>query len=286
MKIIIILLLLSLNSFAHILDLNQYPEDRPYTSADIGMRPYRALSLYNTGTFVLTFDDGPHPKFTSLVLDTLKRHNIKAIFFVLTNNINAENFYLIKRMLDEGHLVGSHGPSHDRSRDLSKAEFKRQTTKSFLELAKWYKLAGHEFTKHYYRFPYGDYGTRKDYHHINAIKEVSQELMGENCINLAFWDVDSSDWVPGMTPKEVAQNLIAHYEGGTYIDFKLQGSTYVKVPYILKNPPLGGVILQHDVREPTLQGLEIFLQYAEQKGLRLPRIDEVEEFAITKNCKL
>jgi peptidoglycan/xylan/chitin deacetylase (PgdA/CDA1 family) len=283
---ILILLLLTTSAFANIFDFDQYPEDRDYTSADRGMKPYRALSLYKSGTFVLTFDDGPHPLRTPIVLDTLKAHNVKATFFVLTNNINDANFYLIKRMLDEGHIVASHGPTHDRSGALSREEWKRQTKQSFIDLAKWYKLAGHEFTKFYYRFPYGDYGTRSDYHHINVLKEISQELMGDNCIHMAFWDVDSSDWVPGMTPAEVAQNLIANYEGGTYIDFKKEGNTYVKVPVQLKNPPGGGVILQHDIQDPSVKGIDLFLQYAEARGLHIPRMDEVEEFKITKNCKL
>ena len=286
MKYFLTALLFSFPVLASVLELEQYPEDRTYTSSDRGMRPYRALSVYKTGTFTLTFDDGPHATRTPRVLDILKKFDTKATFFVLTDHINETNFHLIKRMLDEGHLVASHGPTHDRSGDLSKEEWKRQTKKSFLDLAKWYKKAGHEFTRHFYRFPYGDYGTRSDYHHINALKEVSQELMGENCIHMAFWDVDTSDWVPGMTPQEVAQNIIAFNEGGTYIDFRKQGSRYVKHPVELKNPTAGGVILQHDVQEPSVQGLEIFLKYAQERNLRLPRIDEVEEFLVTKNCKL
>lgn len=286
MKIIILTLLFALNSFASLNQLEQYPEDRDYTSTDRGMMPYRALSLYKTGVFTLTFDDGPHATRTPRVLDILKKYDVKATFFVLTSHINAANFPLIKRMLDEGHIVASHGPNHDRSADLNKEEWKKQTKQSFLDLATWYRLAGHEFTKHYYRFPYGDYGTRSDYHHINALKEVSQELMGNNCIHMAFWDVDTADWVPGMTPKEVAQNIIAHNEGGTFIDFKKKGNTYVKVPVQLKNPPAGGVVLQHDVQEPSVQGLELFIQYAQARGVQLVRIDEVEEFKITKTCAL
>ena len=286
MKKYLILFLFSLSAFASLDQWEQYPEDRPYTSADRGLRPYRALSLYKTGSFVLTFDDGPHPTRTPIVLDTLKKFGVKATFFVLTDHINNDNFYLIKRMLDEGHLVGSHGLNHDRAGDLTKEEWKRQTKKSFMDLANWYKAAGHDFTKFYYRFPYGDYGTRSDYHTINALKEVSQDLFKDNCIHMAFWDVDSSDWVPGMTPQEVAQNLIAFNEGGTYIDFKKQGNTYIKVPVELKNPTAGGVILQHDIQEPSVKGIELFLNYAMEKNLRIPRMDEVEEFLITKNCKL
>lgn len=286
MKYIAFLLFFALQAQASLLQEFQYPEDREYSSADRGMMPYRALSLYKSGTFTLTFDDGPHPTRTAQILDILKRHDVKATFFVLTSHINEGNFYLVKRMLDEGHIVASHGPTHDRSSDLKKEEWKKQTKQSFVDLAKWYKLAGHEFNKFYYRFPYGDYGTRKDYHHINALKEVSQELLGDNCIHMAFWDVDTSDWVPGMTGADVAQNIIAHNEGGTYIGFKKVNGVYVKNPVQLKNPPAGGVVLQHDVQEPSIKGLDLFLTYAKERGLNLPRIDEVEEFQITKNCKL
>jgi peptidoglycan/xylan/chitin deacetylase (PgdA/CDA1 family) len=286
MKYIFFICLIILNAQAEIYELDQYPEDRNYTSSDRGLRPYRSLSLYKTGTFTLTFDDGPHPIRTPKILDILKVRNIKATFFVLTSKVNNETFPIIKRMLDEGHLVASHGPSHDRSGDLTLEEWKRQTKQSFIDLSKWYKLAGHEFNKFYYRFPFGDYGTRNDYHHINALREVSQELMGDNCIHMAFWDVDTSDWVPGMTGKEISQNIISHNEGGTYIDFKKVGSTYVKNPIQLKNPTAGGVILQHDIQEASVMGLDLFLEYADSRALRLPRIDEVEEFRITKNCTL
>lgn len=280
------LLLLSLPLGANTLEGFQYPENREYTRADRGMMPYRALSLYKTGTFTLTFDDGPHPTKTPKILDVLRKHNVKAIFFVLTSQINNATFPLIKRMLDEGHLVGSHGFTHDRPSEEGQELWNAKVKQSFVDLAAWYKLAGHSFTKHYYRFPYGNYGTRTDYHHINALKEISFELMGDNCINMAFWDVDTADWVPGMTGAEIANNIIVHNEGGIFIDFKKVGNTYVKNPILLNNPPAGGVVLQHDVHEASIEGTDLFIQYAKSRGLFLPRIDEVEEFRISKNCRL
>lgn len=277
--------LISLSAFAF--EFDQYPEDRIYTEADRGLRPYNTHSIYKTGKFILTFDDGPHVVGTPKVLDTLKKYNVKAAFFVLTSNINKDTLPIIKRMLDEGHILGSHGVTHENSNTLDEKVFKKNVTKSFMDLARAYKFAGHPMTQFFYRFPYGAYGTRQDYHHINALRDLSQELLGDNCINMAFWDIDSADWVPGMTSKEVSSNIAAHLNGGTYIDFKQQGSTYIKVPYELKDPPGGGVVLQHDVQASTYNGgVELFLKTAQEKGIQILRLDEVEEFRVTKACQL
>lgn len=286
LKLLCLICLIPFSAHSYFDEWFQYPEEREYTSADRGMKPYRALSIYKTGTFTLTFDDGPHPTRTAKMLDVLKKHDVKAIFFVITSKIDETTFPLIKRMLDEGHLVGSHGFTHDRSSDMEREAWKAKVKQSFIDLAFWYKRAGHKFTKHYYRFPFGDYGPRADYHHINVLKEISIELMGQNCIHMAFWDVDTADWVPEMTSREIANNIIAHNEGGTFIDFKKVGNTYVKNPIQLHNPPAGGVILQHDVVEASIEGTDLFIQYAKAQGLLLSRIDEVEEFRITKNCHL
>jgi peptidoglycan-N-acetylglucosamine deacetylase len=290
MKSLLFLLTFSLcfASYAFdVLELFQYPDDTyVYSSEDRGLRRWRALSLYKTGVFTLTFDDGPHPTRTAVVLDVLKKHNTRGAFFVVTSQINNSNAHLIKRILDEGHILASHGFTHDRSSELAENVWKERVKRSFTDLARWHKVFGHEMTKFYYRFPYGNYGTRSDYHHINALRDLSRELMGENCIHMAFWDVDTADWVPEMTAQEIAGNIIAHNQGGTYVGFKLQGSTYVKVPVQLKDPPAGGVVLQHDVHGPTAEATDLFLTYAKENNLRIVPLDEVEEFKITKNCKL
>jgi len=60
---------------------------------------------------VLTFDDGPAAG-TPQILDLLKKHGVKATFFVCGNAITAKNYQLIRRMLDEGHLLGNHTLKH------------------------------------------------------------------------------------------------------------------------------------------------------------------------------
>jgi peptidoglycan/xylan/chitin deacetylase (PgdA/CDA1 family) len=60
----------------------------------------------------LSFDDGPSDQFTPIILETLKRNNIKAVFFCIGQH--AELYpELVKRISDEGHRIGNHTYSHD-----------------------------------------------------------------------------------------------------------------------------------------------------------------------------
>lgn len=285
MRVFLLLLAVPLLAFAR-----HYPEARTYTSEDKGYIQYGAPSLHGTSTYALTFDDGPHPVRTPKILDTLKKHNVKATFFAITSQINSSTFPIIKRILDEGHLLASHGKFHDNSNNISKDVWKERVKQSFVDLAKWYKKAGHEFDKFYYRFPYAAYGLRKDHHHMNTLKEISRELMHENCIHFSFWDIDSGDWIPGMTGNEVLSNFKANEEGGSFITYKtvrMNGkTTQVKVKQEISEPLRGGVVLQHDIQQSSVVGTEAFLKYAQEYNIKLVRLDEVQEFLITKNCHL
>jgi peptidoglycan-N-acetylglucosamine deacetylase len=59
----------------------------------------------------ITFDDGPNPKATPLILDVLKREGVHATFFVLGRHADRWPD-LVKRMADEGHQLGNHGYHH------------------------------------------------------------------------------------------------------------------------------------------------------------------------------
>ncbi len=63
------------------------------------------------GLIALTFDDGPHPKFTKQILDILKAKKAPATFFVIGDQMSKWPG-LVKRELDEGHVVGSHSFTH------------------------------------------------------------------------------------------------------------------------------------------------------------------------------
>ncbi len=73
----------------------------------------------------LTFDDGPDPINTPIILDALKKYNAKATFFVLGKNA-INNPHLLQRIVLEGHAIGTHSYSHSAS--LSQEQADRENT--------------------------------------------------------------------------------------------------------------------------------------------------------------
>ena len=123
----------------------------------------------------LTFDDGPNIKYTPMLLDGLKERGIKATFFLIgANTEQEESKKIVKRMYEEGHLIGNHTYRHV---DLSKisgreAEKEIKTTDEAIK-----KITGHE--TEFIRPPFG------------AMPE------GEEDPDKIYvkWTVDSLDWV-------------------------------------------------------------------------------------------
>ena len=77
----------------------------------LGLQSYpRTLALADHEV-VLTFDDGPVPPTTPLVLSALKEQCVRATFFIIGNNASADPA-LVKREMEEGHSVGYHSNSH------------------------------------------------------------------------------------------------------------------------------------------------------------------------------
>lgn len=70
--------------------------------------------LTSKNQVAITFDDGPHPEFTPKALDLLKKHNAKATFFCIGQQVE-KHPEVLKRIIAEGHLVGNHTYSHSKS---------------------------------------------------------------------------------------------------------------------------------------------------------------------------
>lgn len=86
-----------------------------------------------TKRVALTFDDGPNPEYTEKLLDGLKDREVKATFFLLGNQVELYPD-IVKRMHEEGHLIGNHSYDHVNLGALCESEactqIKRRMTRS------------------------------------------------------------------------------------------------------------------------------------------------------------
>lgn len=121
----------------------------------------------------ITFDDGPHPKYTEILLEGLKERNVVANFFV--TGYHAElHPEIVKRMKEDGHLIGNHTYSHIQLTKTNGKEFvaELQRTNDIL-----YEIT--EDTTEYVRPPYGVWD-----------KRFEEEL---NMFPV-MWTIDPEDW--------------------------------------------------------------------------------------------
>ncbi len=292
MKSNILIFLMAFISFNAFAGVDEFPENRNYTSADKGFAKYAAPSMKGSRKIVLTFDDGPSPTETPRLLDILAKYKAKATFFMLGESITSQTLPIVERMLREGHLIAAHSWDHDNSMSQSQDAFKQSLKKTIFTLDSALKSANRTQNETYFRFPYGAYGQHSGYHHLNAMREVSTQLFGDNCINFAFWSIDTTDWLGSMTPADILQNVVANMDGGKAITHKaVKGPngkvTYVKEHYTISNPVGGGVILMHDIHTRSVDAVEPILQWAEKNKVEVVALNTVKEYAYgDKVCKL
>jgi peptidoglycan-N-acetylglucosamine deacetylase len=153
----------------------------------------------SSGAVALTFDDGPDPNFTPSVLDLLAERRVAATFFVV-GDAAREHPGLVRRMLDEGHAVGSHTRTHP---DPGAAGPR--------ELAQQYR-AGRKMVEAVtgapvplFRPPMGDLGWAS----VLAIR----------CSRVTpwLWTRDPSDWVPGRRWQDIVDELDALRAGDVVV---------------------------------------------------------------------
>ena len=125
------------------------------------------------GVVALTFDDGPHSEYTARLLDGLKNRNVKATFFLMGQNIPG-NEELVKRMQQEGHLIGNHSYRHIQLTTAGEQAVCQAVEKTEQMIN---EITG--MRPQYLRPPYGDWNDALD-----------------SCTSLSpvFWSVDSLDW--------------------------------------------------------------------------------------------
>jgi len=123
---------------------------------------------------ILTFDDGPHPIYTEKILDLLKSHDIKAVFFVVGKNAQ-ENNATLSRIIAEGHKVGNHTYSHIEITSLDKASQNDQIDKCQNVISSYVKYK-------IFRPPMG----------IVSIRSIIYLI--KHHYHIILWNIDSKDY--------------------------------------------------------------------------------------------
>ena len=166
---------------------------RPVTVERYGHAPGRVIAL--------TFDDGPDPDFTGAILDMLKANGVTATFFVIGSNV-VQYPGIVRRMVAEGHEVGSHTFFHPEDDALGpeRAQLELNALQRLLA-----SVTGR--TTYLFRMPYG-----RSEGPLTA-EEAAQQLLVENEGHLvAGADIVPRDW-EGMSPTEIADYVLAQAEG-------------------------------------------------------------------------
>ena len=196
------------------------------------IQTYAALDLsVPPRTVVLTFDDGPNLIHTPQILDVLKRHKIKAMFFQLGSIFDGDYFgaenvkasqAIQQRLLKDGHVVANHTYSHPKLSTLAPEAARTQITSAqrLIHAASGRSAPVTQF----FRPPYGD----TDDNTLLAIEDAHLYPL--------FWNIDSRDWEAKTTQQLVERT--------------------VKVADAMD----GGIILLHDIHAITAQSLSDLIE--------------------------
>lgn len=187
---------------------------------------------------ILTFDDGPDPKFTPEILDILKQENVPASFFMVGENMES-NIPLVKRIYDEGYEIGNHTFTHPNLAEVNRerARIEMNATRRLMEI-----ITGHSTVM--FRPPFNADAEPQDMAEIIPVEESRKE----NYITIGE-SVDPQDWdVTGATSPPINADSIFNR--------------------IVRYQKLGAVILLHDAggnRSETVKALPRIIHYFKDK---------------------
>ena len=149
---------------------------------------YDAAYIGDTSRKVLhlTFDAGYENGCTEKILDILKEQQIKAAFFLVGNYLE-KNADLVRRMVQEGHIVGNHTMHHY---DMSKLTTKEAFAKELQDLEVLYKETTGQEMSRFYRPPQGIYS------------EENLQMARDLGYKTVFWSLAYVDWLGDAQPSK------------------------------------------------------------------------------------
>jgi peptidoglycan-N-acetylglucosamine deacetylase len=197
-----------------------------------------ANSLTKTGEpgVALTFDDGPDPTNTPALLDLLAKHDVKATFCLVGQQVRAHPD-LVRRMVAEGHTLCNHTWDHDlklgkKSPDNIRADLKKTNAEILKAVPgakiKWMRAPGGNFTPNF----------------VKVVKELDMDAL--------YWQVDTRDW---------------DHSGGE----SDSRHTDMVIRSVKKHTGKGSIILSHDYNQPdTIRAYKTLIPWLKERYKLIP----------------
>ena len=182
-------------------------------------------TVSNKKVLYLTFDCGYENGYTSKILDVLKEKGVKAAFFCTLPEAK-QNASLIKRMIDEGHIVGNHSNTHPSFAEISRTQMAEE-----IKAMDDYLRSEFNYSAPFFRYPKGEYS------------ENSMDLVNSLGYKCVFWSLAYSDWDLNNQKGE---------------DFAFDTVTSRLHP--------GAIILLHSVSPDNAAALGRIIDYARENG--------------------
>ena len=211
-----------------------------------GMRPIQSQAIRemlekHNGYYIgednpkvyLTFDCGYENGYTNIILDTLKAKNVPAAFFI-TYPFAKENWQIVERMLQDGHMVGNHSVTHPNFANIST----EQTLDEIARLDEFIYSGHGGYKMQYFRFPSGNYSERQ----LALCKSLGYKSV--------FWSFAYVDY-----------------------DEKKQPSAATARDTVLSRSHPGAVILLHAISKANAYALPEIIDGLRAKGFELVPLD-------------
>lgn len=165
----------------------------------------------------LTFDDGPIPEITEWVLEELKKHNVKATFFCIGDNIN-KHPEIFKKVVDQGHVIGNHTFNHPNGWKTTTQAYIENTKRceESIKKSKIFNLKSKIF-----RPPYG------------KLKPSQSKEIRKLGYKIIMWDVLSADFDQSISKEDCLENVISNIRSGSIIVFHDSIKSFKNLEYVL-----------------------------------------------------
>ena len=215
--------------------------EKDHVQPDLGSKNKNLIEKYNgmamgnkeSKNIYVTFDLGYEAGYTESILDTLKANNVPAAFFITAHYVNTAS-NLVRRMIDDGHIIGNHTVNHKSMPEISQEELEKELMNLHTAI---YEKFGYEMK--YMRPPKGEYSERS----LNTTVKLGYIPV--------MWSFAYADWDEAKQP--------SHNEG---------------IKKIIENVHNGEIMLLHATSKTNMEILDTVIKQIKEMGYEFKSLDE------------